>query len=358
MPSLEDYGAPYPAAAPGQARKVIYLPPHDPAVEKQRLRVQIIAGRHENCEDGRLCQLTGTVSEERVQELGYPYYVVTLGDMCPTHRSISDPENATTFVALHESPIIAYSSTLPIVVYVPEGAEVHYRIWGDETSRVHKLHEQPEAPSVPPSPPAPIPEAEVHATESPPGDAPEAPVTQTCEAQLLSAEEHRCTSDNPPSTPPEEQQSAHEAQSVPALHAAELEEKPHPKEVDTEETPKSERHRSHPPKARKHSAVVSSPSHAPLSSTENSPRSNSKAAHTPSAARPKRRGTENAAADENGGGTSKPARSGSMSSKNGDRDSGYEKKVKDLWNRARSNSSPRKSASPKKNGGSSSKADL
>ncbi|KAG5509230.1 hypothetical protein GH5_06317 [Leishmania sp. Ghana 2012 LV757] len=373
MPSLEDYRAPYPAPAPGQERKVIYLPPQDFAVEQQHLRVQIIPGRHENCEDGRLYELGGTVSEEVVQECGYPYYVVTLGDMRATNRSLSDPENATTFVALHESPFIAYNSKLPIVVYVPEGAAVRYRVWSDDASRRQKTRQQPEAPAVPPSPPAPTPEEQAHSKEHPQGDGPEEHVTQNCEEPLLSAEENWHTSDKPPSTPPAEQESAHEAHSVPALYSAELEESPRPetehpegnvhksRKEPAEETLTSERRGSSSPKARKHSAGVSSPSHARLSSTENSPRSKSKTGHAPSAAHQKRHSTGSAAAvDENGDGASKQTRSSSgTSSRKGDRDSSYEKKAKELWNRARSNSSPRKSASPKKNGGGgSSKGDL
>ncbi|KAG5482678.1 hypothetical protein CUR178_06715 [Leishmania enriettii] len=368
MPSLEDYRAPYPAAAPGQERKVIYLPPQDFAVEQQHLRVQIIPGRHENCEDGRLYELGGTVSEEAVQECGYPYYVVTLGDMRATNRSLSDPENATTFVALHESPFIAYNSKLPIVVYVPEGAEVRYRVWSDDASRCPKTRQQPEAPVVPPSAPAPSPEEQAHAEEHHQGDGPEEQVTQNCEEPLLSAEENWRTSEKPPSTPPAEQESADEAHSVPALYSAELEEKPRPetehpegnghksREEPAEEALTSERRGSSSPKTCKHSADVSSPSHARLSSTENSPRANSKTEHAPSAGHQKRRSTGAVLVD--GGGASKQTRSSSTSSRKGDRDSSYEKKAKELWNRARSNSSPRKSASPKKNGGSSSKGDM
>jgi ecotin len=45
------------------------------------------------------------------------------------------------FVALVGEPyLIRYNSRLPVVVYVPEGAEVRYRIWsaGSETKTMEK----------------------------------------------------------------------------------------------------------------------------------------------------------------------------------------------------------------------------
>ena len=59
---------------------------------------------------------------------GFRRYVVKdLGEMMSTLMG-SRGELKEKFVAA-ESLLVRYSSRLPIAVYVPEGAEVRYRIW-------------------------------------------------------------------------------------------------------------------------------------------------------------------------------------------------------------------------------------
>ncbi|CAM42072.1 putative ecotin [Leishmania braziliensis MHOM/BR/75/M2904] len=302
MPSLEDYRIPYPAAGPCQKRTVIYLPQQDSAVEQHHLRVQLIPGRHVRCEDGCFYQLTGTVSEETLQSWGYPYYVVTLDDIYPAQCSPSDPANPRTFVPLRESPMIPYNSKRPIVVYVPEDAEVRYRVWCSDVLQVQESQQELEAPAVSQSCPVPV----------------------------------------------------RERQNNPEGHA-------HPVVVHSVESPEVSGHKdgdqpmkkssklkqscSNSSRSLKHSASGSSPKNTPLFSRESVPPE-----HSLSAAQQRRRSNENSAIDETGGGASRKKRSDSTSSRKDDQDSGYEKKVKNLWNRARGNSSPKRSASPKKSG--------
>ncbi|KAK7198701.1 ecotin [Novymonas esmeraldas] len=356
MPKLEDYHAPYPAPAPGQERKVIYLPPHDAAAEQQHLRVQLIPGRHEDCEDGRLYQLTGTVVEETVQGWGYSYYVVTMGDVYVAHRHTpSDPENATTFVALHESPILPYNSKLPIVVYVPEGAEVRYRIWSDGTAPapVEQHHEQQ-----PHASRAALEHEYPEEHEQPRGGAIAAEYTaEPTEAPRLSAhEDHRHEREAPALA---QESYAQDATDAPALRSAEAEQ-PHaqPAMVQSETYPEdnagaprehvqtSERRRSSS-RPRKHSADPSSPNRTHLSSTEKSPKANAKSEQP-------RRSLETSAVSDTAGSTKKHrSGSGAGRKESGAGEDGYDQKAKNFWNRARSDSTPKRapSASPKKANG-------
>lgn len=371
MPSLQDYRVPYPAAAPGQVRKVIYLPQQNPTVEQQHLRVQIIPGRHENCEDGRLYKLTGSVVEETLQGWGYSYYVVTLGDMYAAHRSSSDPEHATTFVALDESPVIAYNSRLPIVVYVPEGAEVRYRIWTDDASLVQSVQQQPEAPAVPQPRLATV----TVRQECPQRGAPSEYVTQAYKRPSLSVEEvHRPSSNRPHLIPSAVHESTHEAHAAPPLHSAELGEHARPAMENLEVCPQNNGHEGREQPAEKastlkrrsssssntqnHSTNESSPSHPRLSSTECWTQESPKTRRSPSATQKPRRSTDSVAIEETGGSASKKNRSSSGSAPNKSKagDDAYEKTMKDLWNRARSDS-PRKPSASSRRSGNGSKAD-
>ena len=63
---------------------------------------------------------------------GFQFYKVSkLGPMAGTLMAIDPNEpKVTRFITLGREPyIIRYNSRLPIVVYLPEGVEVRYRIW-------------------------------------------------------------------------------------------------------------------------------------------------------------------------------------------------------------------------------------
>ena len=76
--------------------------------------------------------LGGKIQEETIKGWGFPRYIVReLGPMAGTLMAI-DPNapKVKRFIRLGGEPyLIRYNSRLPIVVYVPEGVEVRYRIW-------------------------------------------------------------------------------------------------------------------------------------------------------------------------------------------------------------------------------------
>ena len=85
----------------------------------------------------------GRIEEEAIKGWGYTRYVVgKLGPMAGTLMAV-DPNapKVARFVTLGDAPhIIRYNSRLPVVVYVPEGVEVRYRIWtaGAEVKAIGK----------------------------------------------------------------------------------------------------------------------------------------------------------------------------------------------------------------------------
>jgi len=83
------------------------------------------------------------IKEETIKGWGFPRYIVSkLGPMAGTLMAI-DPRapKVARFIKLGGDPyLIRYNSRLPIVVYVPEGVEVRYRIWtaGEEAKAIEK----------------------------------------------------------------------------------------------------------------------------------------------------------------------------------------------------------------------------
>jgi serine protease inhibitor ecotin len=88
-------------------------------------------------------EVGGTIKEETIKGWGFPRYIVSkLGPMAGTLMAI-DPRapKVARFIKLGGDPyLIRYNSRLPIVVYVPEGVEVRYRIWtaGEEAKAIEK----------------------------------------------------------------------------------------------------------------------------------------------------------------------------------------------------------------------------
>jgi ecotin len=119
----------FPAAQEGLERFVIVLPEKERG-EEDAFRVEIIVGKDMLTDGVNLVQLTNTIETRVLEGWGYPYYEgagasETMGTM------MAPPEGAPlvkTFVTA--SPVhVRYNSRLPIVVYVPKGYEVRYRIW-------------------------------------------------------------------------------------------------------------------------------------------------------------------------------------------------------------------------------------
>ncbi|MEE4361485.1 MAG: serine protease inhibitor ecotin [Pseudomonadales bacterium] len=128
-----DEMTPYPAAETGFVRMVFGLP--ELAREADR-RVEIIVGKTLMVDCNRVG--FGGDLEQRVAEgWGYPYFVLErVGGSASTMMAcLPGEEEVEAFVQVRgEGFLQPYNSRLPIVVYVPEGFLVRYRIWaaGDD----------------------------------------------------------------------------------------------------------------------------------------------------------------------------------------------------------------------------------
>ncbi len=122
----------FPPAEAGMVRHVLTLPEHE---DEAGLKVELVVGRTVEVDAINRHFFTGAIVAESIEGWGFTRYVVPdLGPMAGTLMAIEpDAPKQARFVALGGEPyLIRYNSRLPVVVYVPEGVEVRYRIWSAE----------------------------------------------------------------------------------------------------------------------------------------------------------------------------------------------------------------------------------
>jgi ecotin len=119
----------FPPAEPGMTRYVINLPPQQ---DESVLKVELIVGKMVKTDPVNRYFFGGTLETETIAGWGFDRYVLrSLGPMAGTLMAV-DPNTPQVdrFVTLGGEPkLLRYNSRLPIVVYVPSGVEVRYRLW-------------------------------------------------------------------------------------------------------------------------------------------------------------------------------------------------------------------------------------
>lgn len=118
----------FPPPQDGMTRFVIQLPVLDG--DEAAFRVELVAGRVMSTDGVNQMRMDTALEAHNLEGWGYSYYEMT-GSGRTISTRMAPPEGAAAverFVG--GSPeIVGYSSRMPIVVYVPEGFEVRYRVW-------------------------------------------------------------------------------------------------------------------------------------------------------------------------------------------------------------------------------------
>jgi ecotin len=127
-----DHMKAFPPPDQGQLRYVINLAEQD---DESNYQVELIVGQTVEIDEINNYFFGGQIKKESIAGWGYTRYVVReLGPMAGTLMAV-DPSapKVNRFIRLAGEPyLVRYNSRLPVVVYVPEGAEVRYRIWRAE----------------------------------------------------------------------------------------------------------------------------------------------------------------------------------------------------------------------------------
>lgn len=121
----------YPKAQAGAKRLVVFLPPQE---QESDYRVELQIGKWIETDPINRYFLSGAMTEETIQGWGYPMFVVKeLGEVAGTRIGVEGDRKVKRFITLGGEPsLLRYNSKLPLVVYVPEEAEVRYRVWKTE----------------------------------------------------------------------------------------------------------------------------------------------------------------------------------------------------------------------------------
>ena len=116
-------------AGDGMVRYVILLPDKERGAEDD-LRVELIVGKEMLTDGVNLIRLGGTIKAKPLKGWGFTYYeVAKFGPAASTLMAVPPGTAKVKKFVAAPSTMIRYNSRVPLVVYVPEGAEVRYRIW-------------------------------------------------------------------------------------------------------------------------------------------------------------------------------------------------------------------------------------
>ena len=123
----------FPVAEAGMTRHVLVLPAQ---ANEHSLQVQLIVGKDLSVDADNRYFFSGRIETQNIDGWGYTRYLVSdLGQLAGTLMAI-DPaaSKVERFITLGGEPyLVRYNSKLPLVVYVPAGSEVRYRIWAAQS---------------------------------------------------------------------------------------------------------------------------------------------------------------------------------------------------------------------------------
>ena len=110
-------------------RHVLLLPSHE---QEDKLRVELQIGKTVKLDAENRYFFGGRLQEVNIEGWGFTRYVLAeIGPMAGTLMAVSpNALKVERFITLAGEPqLLRYNSRLPLVLYVPEGVEVRYRIW-------------------------------------------------------------------------------------------------------------------------------------------------------------------------------------------------------------------------------------
>jgi ecotin len=105
--------------------------PHKERGEEDLFKVELIVGKEMLTDGVNLIRLGNTIEARPLAGWGYTYYEVAGSSTNTISTMMAPPEGAPKIKQFITAPSlqVRYNSRLPIVIYVPNGYQVRYRIW-------------------------------------------------------------------------------------------------------------------------------------------------------------------------------------------------------------------------------------
>ena len=121
----------YPAASAGQKRIVIHL---DAQTDESAWNIELSVGKVMETDGVNHVGGGAKIEEKTVQGWGYNFYEAKVtGLMFTTLIGVPlDAPKVARGVTMASTVPVRYNGKLPVIVYVPEGLEVRYRLWKAE----------------------------------------------------------------------------------------------------------------------------------------------------------------------------------------------------------------------------------
>ena len=118
----------FPVAGKGMSKFVIEVP-HSTIEEDNTKKVEIIVGKYTQTDKCNNHFMVGQLEKKDLKGYGYNYYEYKGdGSIAGTMKGCLDSGTMSKFVSAQPT-LVDYNGRLPIVVYVPEGFDVQYRIY-------------------------------------------------------------------------------------------------------------------------------------------------------------------------------------------------------------------------------------
>jgi ecotin len=129
----------FPPADEGMTRYVIDLPKQD---DEAALKIELVIGKTVITDAANRYFFGGVLETETIAGWGFDRHILRkLGPMAGTLMAVEpDAPRVERFVPLAGEPrLLRYNSRLPLVIYVPNGVEVRYRVWRADPSTTRAM---------------------------------------------------------------------------------------------------------------------------------------------------------------------------------------------------------------------------
>ena len=126
--AASDVMKPFPPAEEGYKRMVIHL---QPLADEENNKLEIIIGKTLKV-DCNHHWFGGQLTEKIAEGWGFPYFMLksVKGPASTLMACPPEQKEQEAFVQVRsDAGLLRYNSKLPVVVYVPNDFDVHYRIW-------------------------------------------------------------------------------------------------------------------------------------------------------------------------------------------------------------------------------------